>query len=557
VTTLASVLGGLFLQPALVVAAAAALTACLRSRTAAARHAVWTGAVLASQSLPLLSGAIPRLRIPLFQGAGPSPSRDSRLAPNTSATGGNGPPLAATGGPPASGALDGTWLDRAAAGDRLVDAMVACWIVGALLLGARRIGAEIRVLRIRRRARPVSNPRIERLFADAVASSGLRRTIGLGLTDATGSPAVAGVLRPMVLLPAAAESWADADLLAVLVHELGHVSRRDPLLNFLADLAATIYWCNPAVHLAVRRMRAESETACDDRVLQAGAEPERYAELLLRVACAARSGAGLPGAAIAMARPHQLESRLLAVLDPLASRHPLPPWMRAALAGLGVLLALPAAALDLRAAPPAAAQAMPPEPDRQADSLAGPASERLPFPTGGGGYRVSPAVTQALVGPDSTLTRQLVAALAHQPSDEADLVRERAAWALGQARDGRLVEPLLEALDGPDWRVQAYAAWALATARDPRAVGRLVPLVGHPVWRLRAMAAYALRASGDPRAEAAMNTALGDPAWQVRVEAVEYFAALGGRTLFARLSPRLADRHVAVRHAAERALTLR
>ena len=69
------------------------------------------------------------------------------------------------------------------------------------------------------------------------------------------------------------------------------------------------------------------------------------------------------------------------------------------------------------------------------------------------------------------------------------------------------------------------------------------------------MAAYAIRESRDRRAEAAMSTALTDPAWQVRVEAVEYFAALGGPALSARLRPRLDDRHVAVRRAAEAALS--
>jgi HEAT repeat protein len=83
----------------------------------------------------------------------------------------------------------------------------------------------------------------------------------------------------------------------------------------------------------------------------------------------------------------------------------------------------------------------------------------------------------------------------------------------------------------------------------------LIPLLGDSVWRLRAMAAFALRHSLDPRAEAAMRSALNDPAWQVRVEAVEYFGGLGGSSMVARVRPRLDDRHVAVRLAAERALT--
>jgi hypothetical protein len=68
------------------------------------------------------------------------------------------------------------------------------------------------------------------------------------------------------------------------------------------------------------------------------------------------------------------------------------------------------------------------------------------------------------------------------------------------------------------------------------------------------MAAYALRESADPRAAVAMAAALTDRAWQVRMEAVGYVAAAGGPGAAERITPRLRDRHPAVRLAAESAL---
>lgn len=512
-TTLAALLGALFLKPALVLAAAAAITACLRRQSAAARHAVWAGAIIATLALPVLSVVLPPLRIDAPAAAAttmqpPTPSRD-------------------VGALPMIGALTHMRVGGVTPADRLPTGIVVVWIVGALLLGVRRIASEIRVRRIARRGR---------LF-DTV------RMVEVRLTNEIPSPAVTGVFRPVVLLPAAADRWAEADLRAVLVHELGHVARRDCLFNLLSDLATILYWCNPIVRLAAGRMRAESESACDDRVLQTGADPEAYAHLLLGVA-----RGGLPETVIAMARPRELEARLLMVLDPRVARRPLRPWMPTALAGLGMLFALPTGALTVQAAPAPA-----PEPDRLGDALASPASERVPLQSGV--YQVSPRITQTLAGPDSSLARLFVAALDHEPTDESDLIRERSAWALTQARNGQLIEPLLDALEARDWRVQAYAAWALAPAHDPRAVMPLIRLLDHRVWRLRAMAAYALREAADPRAEAAMNTALADAAWQVRLQAVEYFAALGDSLLDVRVRPRLVDRHVAVRLAAERALT--
>ncbi len=553
-TTIAALVVALLVKPGLVLGAAAAIAACLRRRTAAARHAVWAGAILATLALPFLSGVLPPLRLPLPFAATETPRPISASLGGSGTAPDNAPPQAARSGLP-----DGAVSDRAGGGgawseDQLARAMIALWMLGVLFLLARRVVAEVEVRRILRRARRACDPRVARLCAGIARSSGLRRPVRLLVSDEITSPVVAGLLRPAVLLPAAV-TWAEAELSTVLIHELGHVRRRDCLLNLLADLAKTVYWCNPVVRLGVHRMRSESESACDDLVLRQGTEPEAYAQLLLSLARTARMDGGLPSAAVAMARPRELESRLLAVLDPRVPRNALPRWMPAALAGLGVVFALPAAAFTLHAAAPQSAAPMASEPDRRADSLAGPGSERLPFAPDPN--QVSLLAAEALAGPDSALAERLVAALGHQPGDAGDLVRERAAWAISQVRDGRLVEPLLEALGARDWRVQAYSAWALGAAGDLRATALLIPLVAHPVWRLRAMAASALRQSGDPGAEMAMNAALTDPAWQVRVEAVEYIAALGGPSVSQRLRPRLADRHMAVRLAAEAALTSR
>ena len=541
-TLLAVLLGTLILKPALMLAGASGLASAFRRRSAAARHAVWAAAVLATLLLPVLSLVLPRVQIAAPRAWVAEPGAvPGALMPAPAMRGIEAPPVPVARGTAA--------IDPAGAA-RLGLAVLALWALGVVLLGARRAGAELRVRAMLRRARAPSE-RLAGRLGSLSSSLGMRPPAGLRVSDEIASPAVAGALDPVVLLPADAEAWSDADLRAALVHELGHVARRDCLLNRLADLAGLLYWCNPLVRRGVRRMRIESERACDDLVVRTGAEPERYARLLLHVAHADRSLAF--GPLTAMTRPHELESRLLAVLDARAPREPLSRWATAALAGLVLVVALPAAALSLHAPAPQASAPDQPEPDRLGDSLASPASERIRQQAGT--FRIPPEAARALDGPDSLLARQLASALDRTPSHEGDLVRERAYWALARARDGRLTEPLMESLRADDWREQAYAAWALAVAADRRAVPYLMVLLDHPVWRLRAMAAHALRASADPRAERVMLAALADPAWQVRVEAVEYLAALGGPEGSDRLRPRLADRHVAVRLAAARALT--
>jgi len=53
----------LFVKPALIVAVALAITALLRYRTAALRHAVWAGAILAGLALGPMSLLLPPLHL--------------------------------------------------------------------------------------------------------------------------------------------------------------------------------------------------------------------------------------------------------------------------------------------------------------------------------------------------------------------------------------------------------------------------------------------------------------------------------------------------------------
>jgi hypothetical protein len=82
-----------------------------------------------------------------------------------------------------------------------------------------------------------------------------------------------GTLRPGVLLPEAAGGWPAARLHAVVLHELVHVQRHDLVAQVAAQAACCLYWFHPMVWPAVRQLRKERETACDDAVLSGGVGP--------------------------------------------------------------------------------------------------------------------------------------------------------------------------------------------------------------------------------------------------------------------------------------------
>jgi len=166
---------------------------------------------------------------------------------------------------------------------------------------------------------------------------GIRRQVRLG-TGALSMPAQIGIVRPRILLPATMVAEADPALLRpAIVHELIHVRRLDFAFNLVAGLALSLYWCNPLVWLAARRLRDSAEQACDDWSVELLGHPERYGGCLLEVAarCARRPRLSLSAS---MARRPRVAARIerIAALAGNVS----PRVGRRAGSGLAVALAL-------------------------------------------------------------------------------------------------------------------------------------------------------------------------------------------------------------------------
>jgi TonB family protein len=130
------------------------------------------------------------------------------------------------------------------------------------------------------------------------------------------SPVLAGLLRPVILLPDEARSWNEDRRAAVLEHECAHVARLDHWWHLAVEAVRCLYWVNPLVWIAASRVMVERERACDDLVLTRGIDAHDYASHLLEIA---RQQRKLPVAA--MAEVSNLEGRLMAILDPEVRRN--------------------------------------------------------------------------------------------------------------------------------------------------------------------------------------------------------------------------------------------
>lgn len=147
---------------------------------------------------------------------------------------------------------------------------------------------------------------------------GIRAEVQLVLGAEAATPMTGGLRRPVILLPASAESWSEARRHVVLAHELVHVRRRDALRQLVGRAVLAFYWFHPLSWVASSLAAARREEACDERVLAVGTRPSDYARHLLSLA----EGKALVRGALSLSMVHrsQLERRVRAILRPYRAR---------------------------------------------------------------------------------------------------------------------------------------------------------------------------------------------------------------------------------------------
>lgn len=239
-------------------------------------------------------------------------------------------------------------LERAMTKRRGATAENGEWAMAAMVLWASVALGLMAALALRMRwtrgaflAEPAAPGRIAELLHQAQRRVGVRRPVTLVSSERVSFPTVFGLMRPVVVLPAAPlASLKRDDVLNILTHELAHVRRGDLWLQTLLSLLQCIFWFVPLLPLARRRIYEVQELCCDLTV--AGILREQtpgYARTLIEAARVFLSGSA------PLACSHGFFSREAAVLSRLRALEGAP-WREsgarralAALLTLGVFLA--------------------------------------------------------------------------------------------------------------------------------------------------------------------------------------------------------------------------
>jgi beta-lactamase regulating signal transducer with metallopeptidase domain len=296
------------MKMSLIVLGALAISFLLRRRSAALRHWVLAAGVACAAAVPLLTAVVPAWPLPFATPTAFTPYED----PFQEAASPVSQPLRAGATPsapaPQAWAAPLLGLDVWAYVQRI-------WLAGAAVgLSILLIGM-LRLTWLAIHAHRITAGRWHDLAGEISQSYGLRRPITLLQSPHPSLLVTWGLARPKVILPAAAAAWSEERARVVLAHELAHIRRGDWIVQLSAELLRAFYWFNPLLWVACRRLRLESEHACDDEVMSRGVEGTDYATHLIELARALNQRRHTWFPAPAMARPSSLERRVRAMLN--------------------------------------------------------------------------------------------------------------------------------------------------------------------------------------------------------------------------------------------------
>ena len=312
-----SMLLALWLKSTIILTAALLLTHKLRAASAKLRHILLFAALSGLLALPLFSEGLQPFRLHILP-AGLFPDKLAAQQPSH-----NHPPLElpqqgsdiipASQAPLALPPVN----EQSSYSFSWQSIILLVWLLGALLVLGRFLIGLVSVRRLVAGANELTGTPWSELSSELSRELALKREVRLLQSAKSVMPMTCGGLSAVVVLPNGAEQWPADRRRVVVLHELIHIKRGDLLTQTLAQIVCALYWFNPLVWWAVRKLRVEQEWACDEHVLAAGVAAPDYAAHLLEIARSFHVDGMSLVTTTAIARPSQLQERLCAILKPV------------------------------------------------------------------------------------------------------------------------------------------------------------------------------------------------------------------------------------------------
>jgi len=190
------------------------------------------------------------------------------------------------------------------------------WIAIAVAWIAIRLGEHRRMLNAAYRESIPAGQNLQREATAVARELGMRRTPKVRTCATDSGPAVIGLFRPTIFLPATFDTnYSPDERRLALAHECAHIVRGDLTASFAAFILQALQWPNPLAHFAAKAFRIDQEAACDAYVLarcRGKNSAGDYASAILKSVRAAAPAYGL-------SLGHPLKERLMILKKPAVS----------------------------------------------------------------------------------------------------------------------------------------------------------------------------------------------------------------------------------------------
>ncbi|MCR3757525.1 M48 family metalloprotease [Clostridium felsineum] len=96
----------------------------------------------------------------------------------------------------------------------------------------------------------------------------IKRNIQIKKSQSVKTPCITGFIKPCILLPDyIAYKLTKEEIKYVIIHELSHFKHKDIIINWISILLNLIHWFNPILYFSFKKLKQDSEIACDAKAL--------------------------------------------------------------------------------------------------------------------------------------------------------------------------------------------------------------------------------------------------------------------------------------------------
>ena len=140
------------------------------------------------------------------------------------------------------------------------------WIAGILInlvfiiFGERNIKKNIK-------GKKYIDKNLKNLLEECKAKLHIKNNVEIMLQEFKKTPSIIGVFKPKILITQEFLGQDEKTKKYIIMHELSHYKRKDPIFNYILLLITIIHWFNPFVWLFFKKIRQDIELATDEIVL--------------------------------------------------------------------------------------------------------------------------------------------------------------------------------------------------------------------------------------------------------------------------------------------------